>query len=409
VRDDFLPETLRRWLRGRPEPEATSDAANAAYDTVMDRAFDSVLREVPAALREADLVEQAYAVLVAEGLDGLERAADGRRFRGPPLCLALLRRSLDMRRRDPDEMLKLATLAAESARELRPEEWGEHRAADLCARTSAELANARRLAGDLVRADEDMRRAFDHFAQGSRDPLLSARLLALRATLLCDHRRFAEAQDLLERAEAIYKDFGEGGEATRILVKRGLYAGYAGQVERAIGLLSAAVAVIDERAEPELALDAAHSLAVFLMDSGDWRQAAALVSQFRRLYERHGQRIVLIKKTWLEGRVEAARGRLDQGAAALEAAIAELEEVGLGYEAAIAGLDLAAVQLRLGRTQAAVRLIGRSAETFVALGIGREALAAVVMLRDAVEQETASEGIVQEVARFVRRLQHDPG
>ncbi len=405
--DDSLPETLRRWLRGRPEPEATSDAANAAYDTAMDRAYEAVLRDVPEALQEADLVEQAYAVLAAEGLEGLERAAG--RFAGPPLCLALLRRSFDMRRRDPGAMLRLAERAAEAAGRLRPEDWGAHRVADLRARTLAELANARRLACDLARADEEMRRAFDRFAAGSRDPLLLARLLALRATLLSDQRRFAEAQELLERAEAIYKEFGEAGEATRILVKRGIYAGYAGHAERSIGLLSAAVAVIDQRAEPELALDAINSLANSLMDAGDWRQSAALVSRFRRLYEEHGQRTVLIKKTWLEGRIEAARGRLDQGAAALEAAIAELEEVGLGYEAAIAGLDLAAVELHLGRTKEAVRLVGSSADTFVALGIGREALAAVVMLRDAIEQEKASEGIVREVARFLRRLQHDPG
>ena len=236
-----------------------------------------------------------------------------------------------------------------------------------------------------------------------------ARLLSLRATLASDRRCFAEAQELLERAESIYKEFGESGEATRVLVKRGIYAGLAGQTERAVGLLSAALVLIDRRADPELALDTVHNLAWFLMDSGDWSQSAAVLSQFRQLYEEHGQRVVLIKKTWLEGRIDGGQGRLDQAAAALAAVIAELEEVGLGYEAAIAGLDLAAIRLRLGDTQAAVELVGQSAEAFLALGIGREALAAVVMLRDAIEQETATEGIVHEVARFLGRLEHDSG
>jgi hypothetical protein len=399
-----LEDLLREHLGG-PPPAADEDGG--VYDVVADRAFSSVAPQLAAAWSERRATGRAYTALVAEGVKGLT-GRDGRSFEGPELCSALLRRSHELRHRDPEQMLRLAWLAVRAARSLGEERWGTARVADFRARAWAELANAYRLRGDLGRAEEAMATSGAHFARGSRDPYLSARLKTLQATLLAGQRHFDQALEALGGAEEAYAELGELRERVRLLVKKGIYQGYAARSAEAVRTLSLAVALIDRRTDPELALEAVHSLAVFHVDAGRWRRARALLLANARLYEEHGQGVLSIKRRWLEGRISACRSELGSAAQNLTAAIGGLEEAGLGYAAAIACLDLASVWLRLDKPRAAALLVEGAADFFLALGIGREALAAIAILREALRREDLSAGLVHEAIRSLRRLVNDP-
>ncbi len=404
VIEPALEDLLRRELGGQA---VATEEDSVAFDRAIDSAFSAVAPQLTAALKERAAADRAYAVLVAGGVQGLA-GAEGRSFQGPELCSALLRRSHELRHRDPEEMLRLAWLAARAAHGLSAERWGGARVADFRARAWAELANGFRLRGNLARAEETMRTAAAHFANGSQDPFLAARLRALEATLLAGQRHFDRALELLDGAEEIYADLGQTLHRARILVKKGIYQGYAARPAEAVRALTRAVALIDPKADPELALEAVHSLAWFHMDAGRWRRARVLLAAHDSLYREHGSGVLSIKRRWLEGRIKAYRGELASAEHDLTAAIGGLEEAGLGYAAAIACLDLAGLWLRLGQPRAAALLVEGAANFFLALGIGRETLAAIAILRDALLREDLSESLVHEVVRSLRRLVNDP-
>ena len=111
---------------------------------------------------------------------------------------------------------------------------------------------------------------------------------------------------------------------------------------------------------------------------------------------------------WLEGRIEAGLGNRARAEKLLGRVRLGLEKEGLGYQAALAALDLTAILLSQGRPHEARELVIRAAKVFAALGIEREAMGAVLMLRQAFELEAATAAFVEEVAAFLRKIENDP-
>lgn len=390
------------------EPREVDDEDAHAYEQLIDRTLWAMRRTLGEAHHEARLVAEAYDAIVAHGFSGL--SLTGRRFNGPVECLALLRRCQDLCYRDPQQVMYLAWCAVRAADGLEPAEWGAQHVADLRARAWAELGNAHRVVGDLESAERALVTAADNLGEGSQDPLLTARLLSLQASLLGDQRHFAEALGLLRLAQEMYTEVGEAGEAARVLVKRGIYTGYAGDTGAAIRLLADALAELDadDAPDPKVMVTAVHSLAWFLMDAEEWRQLRALLWKRRRLYEEHAGPVLLAKRVWLEGRINAALGEFPRAEERLTAAIRALEASGLGYPAAIASLDLAAVLVRLDRSEQAIALVIQAGDAFFALGIAREALAAIRLLQQAAERGVVTEAILHEATRVLLRVEREP-
>jgi len=396
---------LVRLLFEEGEPE-DAEGCGELYDEGFDRAFAVAGRAAVRQEREDELVAEAYAAVVAHGHAGIQDLPAP--FHGVVFCRALLRRSHELRHDNPAEMLQLAKLAVLGAQCLEPSSLDVLRIADLQARAWAELGNAERITGDLAGAEGALGQALKLFREGTRDPLLEAHLLSIQAALLGDQRRFSQALELLERVEAAYAEVGEHHQLGRALIQRGLYTGYAGQAEESAHLLRRGLDLIDEAAEPQLALAAIHNLVRSLADRGHMRAARTLLWKNNARYEQHAGRIDLLKRTWLEGQIAAGLGELDRATARLTEALDGFEEAGLGYQAALAALDLAAVWLRQDQSQTAAALVEQAMETFKALGIGREALAAFAVLQEACEHGVATATFVQQVSTFFRRLEHNP-
>ena len=397
---------VARYYYGTGEPEDLGDAGEV-FDAAFDRAAGVAGKADEDRRKESRRVDEAYAALVAKGEPGIFDPSE-RRFGTLTYCLVFLRRSWELRHENPTEMLRLARLAEFGSRRLKVERYGEARVADLRARALAELANAQRITGDLTGAERGVREALQLRREGSQDRFLGAHLLTIQATIFGSSRRFPEALELLAKVEKTYAALGNPHKAGQAAVQRGLYTGYAGNAEEAVQHLRRALALIDEDADPQLALAAVHNLARSLAECGDFRAARTLLFNNRARYNQHADHIILLKRTWLEGQIDAGLGNFDRAAKRLAEAMQSLEEAELGYQAALAALDLAAVWLEQNRSPIAATLVEQAAETFAAIGINRELLGALLLLQRACERGRAEAAMVHRLATQLRHLEHDP-
>ena len=300
-------------------------------------------------------------------------------------------------------MIYLSALAVRAATAVDGEPAAA--AADLRARAWAELANAHRVAGDLAAAEAAMARAVDEREAGTGALLLLARIADLAGSLCGARRRFLDAFRLLDIAHELYRRQGEIHAAGRVLIAKGLYAGYSGDADEGIQLLVRGLESIDRDREPKLAFQALHNLLLFWVDLGLYDQALRHLRQMRPLYKRYAGPVERVKLRWVEGKIAAGLGDLRRAEAAFLRARNEYAAAGLGFRAALTALDLAAVWLRQGRTAELQPLVGEMLAAFRAAGAGREALAAVLLLHEAVERQQATLELLDRIAATLGRIE----
>ncbi|MEA2691009.1 MAG: hypothetical protein QOJ16_396 [Acidobacteriota bacterium] len=407
-------EALSLRLFGAAAAQAPPVASEAEYDGAIDRAFAAALAAHAANVANpAAPKEERPRTLERELLaraEGLAHAVPtATRRREAPLCEELIAKSRACRNDDPQRMIHFAQRARFAADNLDPARYGLETAIDMQAWTLAELANAYRVADDLVQAESSMRQAVERSAEGSGDPLLLARLMDLLASLCCHRRQFALAIELLDAVYTIYRDHGDEHQAGRALISRGLYTEYGGDPRQALVLLTEGFERIDPAREPDLALAAVHSILDCLVELGRSREAGPLLDRFRPLYERCGGRLTLLKLRWMEGKIAAGCHDLPAAERCLAEVRLGFEETGLASPCALVSLDLAAVWLRQGRIADARRVVEEGIATFKALRIGREALAALLLLRDAFTHQGTALGMLRSAAEHLKRSEQLPG
>jgi tetratricopeptide (TPR) repeat protein len=395
-------------LTPQAEPPRFPAGSLAEYDFPLFRAFANARRLAAAleterteAVRERSLVEVPPPAPLSAG----QRAA---RDRGR--CEAFLASCQSLRQSDPEGMVLLASLAVTLAERIEaPDAPGVAGLADLRARAWAELGNARRVEGDLAAAEADLGRALRSADQGTGDRALLVHLMDLSASLLVDQRRFSEAFRLLDAVERIHRAAGDLHAAGRALVSRGTAAGHALQPDEAIRLLGEALRLLDARRDPALVFMTVHNLLMFLVEVGRTGEAARLFAASRPLYAAHNGRLEQLKIRWLEARIAAGLGN----DAVAERAYAEVRTgfvaAELPYDAALVSLDLAAVWLRTGRTAEIRDLVDEMVAIFRVRNIRREAVAALLVLREACERRKATAALLRSVTSELQRLEREPG
>jgi tetratricopeptide (TPR) repeat protein len=142
------------------------------------------------------------------------------------------------------------------------------------------------LAGDAVAAERELRQALDiHVQSGAKRATASVRALLARAVLL--QGREAEAQDLLDQAEAegtpeniSFQRFWRSARA-QLLVARG-------ETQEAAGLATEMVEILAATDQINAQADALVDLADILRANGDEDGSAAALEQALELYEEKG-------------------------------------------------------------------------------------------------------------------------
>ncbi|HYU35545.1 MAG TPA: tetratricopeptide repeat protein [Thermoanaerobaculia bacterium] len=402
-REQMEPLTAVMFAKGAPpEPPATD---GTEYDFPIFRAFATARRYAESLLRERREGEERP---LREVPSPAPLPVHERSLRDELRCHKLLERSRSLRQSDPEGMVMSASLAVSLAEQIAPGALSLAELADLQARAWAELGNSLRVADDLPESEAALARALERTVHGTGDPRLLGLLMDLTASLYVDQRRFAEAVRLLDCTYALYRSLGETRQAGRTLISKGIATGYALDNEGAVRLIGEGLGLIDAQRDPKLVLAAVHSILYFLVEDGRLAEASRLLELSRSLYTAQGGRLDVLKARWLEGLIAAGLG--DDASA--EQALAEVRtgftQAELHYDAALAGLALAEVWLRGGRTRQIQRLVDEMLSVFRARKIRREAIAALLVLREALAREGATVALLRSVASEIAGLKREP-
>ncbi len=383
-------------------PEVTlSPEEDAAYDAVFERALSSALRKERE--RRESGKREALSLLADPTLESLPEIPT--HLQGVPMFEALLERSWSLRHEDPEQMVRLADWARVLSERLPAQEVGNLQVMDYRCRAWIELGNALRVADNLDEADLALGWATDLFLQGTQDELLAARLFDVQASLYGSRRRFDLAETALDLVFAIQRRRGDEHLAGRALLSKGTYVGYQGRAEEAVDLITQGLRLLNAGRDTELVSAAIHNKARFLLDCGRLREARVELFDLYRRGPGPGGRVNELKVRWLEGQIHASAGDLDRAEKALRDVHLEFEAMELGYKAALAGLELGAVLLRQDRLDEACDEIVEAAQVFIALRIGRETRASVLLLKETCELKMADPVLLDHVIRLLHGLE----
>jgi tetratricopeptide (TPR) repeat protein len=254
---------------------------SADYEPSVSRVFAHVARIHAGLESERAAARRLLVELAAIPFStwGANLSAEGRTW---GFCELLLERSRSCG--EAREAEAFALLAAESAEDLSPGAHPAELIGDLRARSWIAVAEARRAADDLDRAEEALRTAGSHLRRGSGERLDRARLVEAVAALRCAQGRFQEADRLLRRALAVYQRIGQVDLLGRAFVLQGYARTCCGDLAGAAVSLRQGLALADSAREPRTALAALYSLACLLHEAGHHRTALSVLAQIDPLW-----------------------------------------------------------------------------------------------------------------------------
>lgn len=157
---------------------------------------------------------------------------------------------------------------------------------------------------------------------------------------------------------------------------------------------------------------AVHALSWHLVDAGRFRAARRLLETTTRLHRRDRDFLNRLRLFWLQGRIAFGLDEFGRAEAAFHVARLGFKRVEKHGDAALVSLDLALLFARQGKRLQTLRLVEEMVTTFRRLGIAREAIASLLLLRRTCEQEAASRdalcGQIRTISVLVGELKDRP-
>jgi tetratricopeptide (TPR) repeat protein len=329
------------------------------------------------------------------------------RFANPSLVRKLVEMSDAVRYENTAQMLHLADLARLVSEACTAAETGsEPKLADLRSLGWRQYANALRVSGRLREAEEAFANAQRCCESGTGDPLLRAALLARIGSLRYFQRRFDETVSLADEAISIYKELGESRSVPPIMVQKAIAQLLSGAPDAAVRTLNRTLPLIDHEGSPQLLLAACHNLVRAYIELGEPEQALSLFFEARGLYQDFQDPLISLRACWQEGQLLRDLGHLQAAEAALLRARQGFLEGELLYEVAVVSLDLAAVYLRLGRVEQLRETVQEMVPIFTALGVDRDALAALLQLQQGDQQSRQAFELIRYLSSRLEQLPH---
>lgn len=388
------------------EPIETGDL----YDGALDRACKKALNWTGTLREQRERAAPVIADLVQgkRSFKDLSEEEHGS-LQGVPKVDLLLEEAKALRHEQPGKMIEAADLAKKAAMRLDPRVYGHQIVADIRARALAELANAYRTANQPAISEVVMTQALHYLERGTGDLHLAARISELAASLACDQRHFPEALELIDRAFLVYNQIGDDHMAGRALITKSHYLSCAGNAEEALIFVTEGFTLLDLKRDPGLGAAALQNTIHYAVDAGHLKKAQHHLWNAQNHGLLPDEEVNRIKLRATSGEIFAGLGQLDRAEAAFRTAKEEFEDLGLVYVAGITGIDLAAIWMRQGRVEEVKELAENLAEDFLQLSIKREALAAVLVLREACRKDRVTAEGIAKIAAYLRDLDRRPG
>lgn len=327
-----------------------------------------------------------------------------KRFQNLLLANLLLDECIANLNDDPREALAFANLAREVA--LRSTEPGsEERAVTAL----AWIGNCLRASGRIEEAGHALAAARSEIHEKSMtEPLVFADLDRFEGMLLTDRRFLPEAERLLARATLIYRLTRQEVNVSRALLVLAHVHTLQQRLDEALNDLHEAVRLIDREADPYLYLAARHNLATLYYERGEIEAARNLLEKMRGEYERSGNRIVLLQRTWLEGRIARGEERFEEAERLLQRAAVGFEKLEIGYDTALVALDLAELYMAAGKTAAVKALAARLQPVLAFSDLHQEAVAALTLFQNAAAQELVNAAMLKRLRDRLEEMSARP-
>jgi tetratricopeptide (TPR) repeat protein len=328
-----------------------------------------------------------------------------RGFRNWALCERVTVESRELAPNQPRQALEAAQLAVRIAELIPGDVAWSHR---LQGWALFHVANGHRACQDLNAARHAFSRAQELWAKGaSGDPglLNEAVPLWIEAALRRDERRFPEALKRIDEALALE----HGDLRAHMLLSKSAIFHALGEPQSLAATLAEAALLIDPARELLLAFALRYNLVEALVQIGSFEQAAASLDEVQDLADRLGEVLQLQRVIWLRGKVSTGLGRHEDAELAFRQVRHIFQEHQLAFDYALVSMDLALLLLETGRSGEVIEMAQEMLRIFDTLQVQREALVALGLFCNAALQGTATADMARRIARFLKRLQHDPG
>ncbi|HSK75316.1 MAG TPA: helix-turn-helix transcriptional regulator [Thermoanaerobaculia bacterium] len=416
--DDTLDllEKTRAASRMQRDPAGASEKVRRRIDALAAeagramsdgfRSFLTLLTAESQALQARQQAEALWARLAARSAEERRALVDHPKagFRSWALCERVAAESIAAAPNHPRKARELAELALRIAEAAPgPGPWRDR----LQGYAWAFVGNARRACNDLPGAEKAMakaRKLWEAGAPGDPGHLGKAWVPWMDAALRRDQRLFPEALKRID--EALTLD-GDELRAKILITKSGILEAL-GDAEGSTAVLREAAPLIDGRLDPRLALVVRFNLLVDLCRLGRAAEAEPGLPIVRRLAEKRGEELDLLRVVWLEGNVLAGLGRTTEAEAAFQQVRRAFTARGLADDCALVSLELALLLLEQGRAAEVRALAQEMLWIFQAQGVHRETLAALRLFCDTARRKEATAELIRRVISYLYRAQHDP-
>lgn len=307
----------------------------------------------------------------------------------------------------PKFSLELADAACAIASAL---PTADFRTTRLCrARALRERANALRYLGRFTEALKALDEAEPLF-EGSpgADPFDRAMVSYIRAVVLVNADRAAEALPIAQSAAETFFDYGEEErEASARLIEAGaLY--YMGRRSEAVVAFEAVIDIARRLDLTAILAYALHNVGVAYMELGDLDVAEDCYAEAVARYDELDAAAEKVRVEWALGSLAGARGELHRADTLLNRARAELRRAGLRNDHALATLEWVEVRLALSRSDGVVPACREILLQFENEGMMRNARMALAQLHQALAGQRATPDLVRQIRLYLRDLPHQP-
>lgn len=146
----------------------------------------------------------------------------------------------------------------------------------------------------------------------------------------------------------------------------------------------------------------------YLLDLNRWQEAEERLAAARPLFAHAAEPLDRLRLPWAEGRIALQAGRLDEAERRFVQVREAFIERRIPYDAALVSLELAEVYARQGRHGELRTLAEELVEVFHSLGIEREALASLGLLKDAALGQQATLEVLRDLAARLRSRASQP-
>ena len=237
---------------------------------------------------------------------------------------------------------------------------------------------------------------------------LGAQLHSFLGSLFTDLRRFDIAAEHMESASRIYQALGDDEGTARILMQLSTLRRYRGELNEALDADQEAIQLLAPRTSPRLYLSARFNYASNLALAGQPQRAREILVYDQDLYDEFADEHTRIRVTWLAGRISRATGALEEAEADFRSVRDHFVAQEHGFNCALVCLDLAFLYHCEARWLDLHDIASQAVRLFQAHALHQEALAALVLLRDAAAAERATAETIERVVTFLHSAQRDP-